>query len=686
MSREVSISRLRNIGIMAHIDAGKTTTTERILYYTGYLHRIGEVDDGTAFMDYMEQEKERGITIMSAATMCIWKDYQINIIDTPGHVDFTAEVQRSLRVLDGAIALFCGVGGVEPQSETVWHQADMYNVPRISFVNKMDRLGANFENVLGMMRNRLKANPVALQIPIGAEDTFEGIIDLLKMKALYFDPDTQGADFEEAAIPENMIETAIQYREKMLEAASDNDDVLLAKYLDGEEMSIDEIKKGLRKGVLDYKFVPVLCGSSLKNVGVQPLLDAVIDYLPSPEDLKEFTGFDVNDSDKKIIRQAKDDEPFSALAFKVLIDQFVGKMTFIRIYSGTIKVGQTVQNSSVGKSEKLNRIIRLHANKRDEIQTAYSGDIVAIPGLRFTRTGDTLCDIKHPVLYEKIFFSDPVINQSIEARTLADQDKLIQILEKLAEEDPTFQYKNDEESGQIIISGVGELHLEIIVDRLKREFNLPTKAGKPQVAYRESISTKVIQEGLFDKPTGNKNQFGHVIIEFEPAERSKGIIVINKLDEKQIPKQFFPAIEKGIKEALQVGPKGYPVIDVKATIIGATHNTDTSTELAYRIAASIAVKDGLRNANPILLEPVFEVEVVSPEEYVGDVISDLNSRRGRIEGISQRGPLQVIKASAPLSEMFGYVTRLRSISQGRAVYTMNYSHYEPALQQTQTSY
>ncbi|MFA6572355.1 MAG: elongation factor G, partial [Bacteroidota bacterium] len=620
------------------------------------------------------------------ATMCIWKDYQINIIDTPGHVDFTAEVQRSLRVLDGAIALFCGVGGVEPQSETVWHQADMYNVPRISFVNKMDRLGANFENVLGMMRNRLKANPVALQIPIGAEDTFEGIIDLLKMKALYFDPDTQGADFEEAAIPENMIETAIQYREKMLEAASDNDDVLLAKYLDGEEMSIDEIKKGLRKGVLDYKFVPVLCGSSLKNVGVQPLLDAVIDYLPSPEDLKEFTGFDVNDSDKKIIRQAKDDEPFSALAFKVLIDQFVGKMTFIRIYSGTIKVGQTVQNSSVGKSEKLNRIIRLHANKRDEIQTAYSGDIVAIPGLRFTRTGDTLCDIKHPVLYEKIFFSDPVINQSIEARTLADQDKLIQILEKLAEEDPTFQYKNDEESGQIIISGVGELHLEIIVDRLKREFNLPTKAGKPQVAYRESISTKVIQEGLFDKPTGNKNQFGHVIIEFEPAERSKGIIVINKLDEKQIPKQFFPAIEKGIKEALQVGPKGYPVIDVKATIIGATHNTDTSTELAYRIAASIAVKDGLRNANPILLEPVFEVEVVSPEENVGDVISDLNSRRGRIEGISQSGPLQVIKASAPLSEMFGYVTRLRSISQGRAVYTMNYSHYEPALQQTQTSY
>jgi len=618
--------------------------------------------------------------------MCIWKDYQINIIDTPGHVDFTAEVQRSLRVLDGAIALFCGVGGVEPQSETVWHQADMYNVPRISFVNKMDRLGANFENVLGMMRNRLKANPVALQIPIGAEDTFEGIIDLLKMKALYFDPDTQGADFEEAAIPENMIETAIQYREKMLEAASDNDDVLLAKYLDGEEMSIDEIKKGLRKGVLDYKFVPVLCGSSLKNVGVQPLLDAVIDYLPSPEDLKEFTGFDVNDSDKKIIRQAKDDEPFSALAFKVLIDQFVGKMTFIRIYSGTIKVGQTVQNSSVGKSEKLNRIIRLHANKRDEIQTAYSGDIVAIPGLRFTRTGDTLCDIKHPVLYEKIFFSDPVINQSIEARTLADQDKLIQILEKLAEEDPTFQYKNDEESGQIIISGVGELHLEIIVDRLKREFNLPTKAGKPQVAYRESISTKVIQEGLFDKPTGNKNQFGHVIIEFEPAERSKGIIVINKLDEKQIPKQFFPAIEKGIKEALQVGPKGYPVIDVKATIIGATHNTDTSTELAYRIAASIAVKDGLRNANPILLEPVFEVEVVSPEENVGDVISDLNSRRGRIEGISQSGPLQVIKASAPLSEMFGYVTRLRSISQGRAVYTMNYSHYEPALQQTQTSY
>jgi len=637
MPKVKEISKLRNIGIMAHIDAGKTTTTERILYYTGYLHRIGEVDDGNAFMDYMEQEKERGITITAAATTCFWKDYQINIIDTPGHVDFTAEVQRSLRVLDGAIALFCGVGGVEPQSETVWHQAEMYNVPRIAFVNKMDRLGANFENVLEMMVSRLKTNPVAIQIPIGSEENFEGVIDLIRMKAIHFDVETQGLNYEESAIPDEYRVIAENFRAKMLESVAETDDELLGKYLDGVSLTEEEIKKGLRKGTLELRFVPVLCGSSLKNIGVQPLLDAVIDYMPSPDNIKSYQGFDVKDHEKTISRKPFEDEPFSGLAFKILTDQFVGKLTFVRIYSGAVKIGNSVLNSFVGKQEKISKILILHANKRDEVQEATAGEIVAIPGLRFTKTGDTLCDIKHPIAYEPIHFSEPVINQAIEVKTLADQEKLLQALEKLVDEDPTFKFKSDEESGQIIISGVGELHLEILVDRLLREFNIPAKVGKPQVAYRETIAGAIRQEAVFDKPIGGKAQYGNIVLEMQQAQRSKGIVINNIIKDDIIPKKFHNAIKKGIAEALQVGMNGYPVIDIEINVVGGSYNQESSTELAYQIAASIAVKDGLRNSGTIMLEPLFEVEVVSPEEYVGDIISDLNARRGRVEGINQRG-------------------------------------------------
>ncbi len=678
MPRSVPISNLRNIGIMAHIDAGKTTTTERMLFYSGYLHKLGEVDSGTAFMDYMEQERERGITITSAATPCTWKGHQINIIDTPGHVDFTAEVQRSLRVLDGAIALFCGVGGVEPQSETVWHQADMYNVPRIAFVNKMDRLGANFENALESMRKRLGANPVAVMIPIGAEDTFKGIIDLIKMKALYFDPESFGFEFEEGNIPDDMLETAESYRSKMVESAAECDDVLLEKYLEEGDLSEEEIVKGLRSGVISLKLNPVFCGSSLKNIGVQPLLDAVIDYLPSPLEIKYMPGFDVEDLEKKLTRNPDDNEPFSGLAFKVLTDPFVGRVTFVRIYSGSLKVGGSVQNSSAGKKEKILKILKMFSNKREEIKEAFAGDIVAVPNLRFTLTGDTLCDQKHPVIYDKIRFAEPVINQAIEAKTLADQAKLEETLEKLVEEDPTFKYNLDEESGQTIISGVGELHLEIITDRLKREFKLPVKVGKPQVAYRETLGERVKQNGVFEKQAAGKPQYGEVTVDISPAGRGQGITIQRTIDDSLLPKVLISAIEKGVRDALQIGPLGYPMIDVDVNIINVDYDTEKTTELGSQIAATIAIKDACRKASPVLLEPFFEVEVVSPEEYVGDVIADLNARRGRIEGIDQRGPMQVVKSTAPLSEMFGYVTKLRSVSQGRASYTMVFSHYEPA--------
>ncbi|MBM2816644.1 MAG: fusA [Ignavibacteria bacterium] len=684
MSRSVEISKLRNIGIMAHIDAGKTTTTERFLFYSGYLHKIGEVDDGTAFMDYMIQEKERGITITSAATTTTWKDetgtsYRINIIDTPGHVDFTAEVQRSLRVLDGAIALFCGVGGVEPQSETVWHQADMYSVPRIAFVNKMDRTGADFARVLKMMKSKFGANPVAVQIPIGAEDTFIGCIDLIKMKAIYFDFENQGINIIEEEIPDDWKQKANEYREKLIESAAELDDMLLEKYLNGKTPEASEIKAALRKGTLELKAVPVLCGSSLRNIGVQPLINAVIEYLPSPLEVKYFDGFDPDNHEKIIKRKPADSEPFSALAFKILSDPYVGKLTFLRVYSGTAKAGETMLNPSSGKRERLIKIMTMHANRRDEVEDTFTGDIIAVPQLRFTRTGDTLCDQKHPVLYEKIQFLEPVINQAIEAKTLADQDRMLEILEKITDEDPTFKFKNDEESGQIIISGVGELHLEIIVDRLNREFNLPAKVGKPQVAYRETISGSVRKSGIFDKPTGGKNQFGEVEIELEQSERGEGIKILNKADTAKLPKTFLPAIEQGIFDALQVGIQGYQMVDVRATILKINSDNETSTDLSMKIAASIAVKDACRAANAVLLEPYFEIEVVSPEDYVGDIIADLNSRHGRIEGIEQRQPLQIVKALAPLSEMFGYVTKLRSLSQGRAVYTMTFSRYDTAL-------
>ncbi|MFP4368330.1 MAG: elongation factor G [Candidatus Kapaibacterium sp.] len=678
MPKTKSKSRIRNIGIMAHIDAGKTTTTERILFYSGYLHKIGEVDSGTAFMDFMEQEKERGITIMSAATTALWHDYNVNIIDTPGHVDFTAEVQRSLRVLDGAIALFCGVGGVEPQSETVWHQADEYKVPRITFVNKMDRTGADFQRAVDMIRDRLHANPVPVQIPIGAEDRFEGIIDLMNMKALYFDLHSQGFNFEEAEIPAQLLEIASEYRKEMIEFIAEHDDDLLAKYLNGEDIEADELKSVLRRLVLDLEAVPVFCGSSLKNVGVQPLMDAVIDYLPSPEEVKYIDGFDLNNPEKRLHRDPSDDEPFSALAFKIVTDPFVGRVTYVRVYSGTVKVGQSVLNTSEGKQEKILKLLKVYANKREEIKEAYAGDIIAIPGLRLTKTGDTLSDSKHPILYEKIKFADPVINQAIEAKTLADQDKLIKVLEKIAEEDPTFRFKIDEDSGQMIISGVGELHLEIIVDRLKREFNLPVKVGRPQVAYRETVSQTVMQEGEFDKPAAGKTQYGHVILEVSPSDKNQGNIVENEISKGQLQEVHHQALERGARDAMQVGPQGYPMINVKVRLLEAKYVEESSTELGYRVASSIAVKDACRKAMPVLLEPVVEVEVVSPEDYVGDVIADLNSRRGRIDGISTKGPMQVIKGKAPLSEMFGYVTKLRSVSQGRASYTMAFSHYEPA--------
>lgn len=679
MTRQVEISKFRNIGIMAHIDAGKTTTTERILFYSGYLHKMGAVDDGTAFMDYMDQEKERGITIMSAATTCMWKDYQINLIDTPGHVDFTAEVQRSLRVLDGAIALFCGVGGVEPQSETVWHQADQYHVPRIAFVNKMDRIGADFERVLGMMRTRLNAKPVAVEFPMGAEDRFEGVVDLIRMKSLRFDIETLGLEYTESEIPAAFVEKAQEYRNIMLENLADIDDSIFEKFLAGDDISESEIKAALRKGTVENKFVPVLCGSSLRNIGVQPLMNAVIDYLPSPLEIKYFPGFDVKDSEKLIERQPSDTEPFSGLAFKLITDPFIGKLTFVRIYSGSLKVGQSIQNSTADKKEKILKIMKIYANKRDEIQEAFAGDIVTIPGLKFTRTGDTLCDTNNPLLYEKINFLEPVINQAIEAKTIADQDKLNEALQKLSDEDPTFRFSADSESGQTIISGVGELHLEIIVDRLNREFKVPARVGKPQVSYRESVSSSVIEESIFERQLANKNQYGHIKIEVMPSERNEGLIVENLVKKSKIPENFVTALEQGVREALNIGPNGYPMIDVKVRILETNYIQDTTTEIGCKIAASTAVKDACRKAEPIMLEPIFRVDITSPEEYVGDIIADINSRRGRVEGIESVLTMQVIKAMAPLSELFGYVTQLRSKSQGRAVYTMTFSHYEPAV-------
>ena len=679
MPRQYPLDRTRNIGISAHIDAGKTTTTERILFYTGVLHRIGEVHDGAATMDWMEQEKERGITITSAATTCFWDNHRINIIDTPGHVDFTAEVERSLRVLDGAIALFCSVGGVEPQSETVWRQMDKYGVPRIAFVNKMDRVGADFLGCVDMIKARLGANAVPIQLPVGEGDLFAGIIDLVTMKArMYNDAGLGSKNWEDLDIPHDMQAKAQEWRTKMLEAVSDEDDTLLEKYLEGKEITPKEIMVVLRRAALKASIIPVLCGSSFKNKGVQSLLDAVVDYLPSPLDLSEskVQGHHVNTNDH-IFRLVSDKEKFSALAFKIMTDPFVGKLTYFRVYSGTLKAGSYVYNPVSEKKERISRILRMHANTREDVDEAYAGDICAAVGLKFTRTGDTLCDEHDPIVLEKMTFPEPVIHVAIEPKTKADQEKMGEALAKLSEEDPTFRVATNEETGQTIISGMGELHLEIIVDRMKREFRVEANIGKPQVAYKETIRKKVQAEGKFVRQSGGRGQFGHVWLEIEPNEKGKGFEFENAIVGGVVPKEYIRPVEQGIVEAMKNGVlAGYPMEDIKVKLFDGSYHDVDSSEMAFKIAGSMGFKEGARKANPVILEPVMAVEVVTPEEYMGDVMGDLNSRRGKIEGMTPRKDAQVIRAMVPLSEMFGYSTTLRSMSQGRAIYSMEISHYD----------
>jgi len=661
---------------MAHIDAGKTTTTERILYYTGVSHRIGEVHEGTATMDWMEQEQERGITITSAATTCNWSDHRINIIDTPGHVDFTIEVERSLRVLDGAVAVFCSVGGVEPQSETVWRQADKYRVPRIAFINKMDRIGADFFRGVSMIKDRLKANPVPIQLPIGSEDKFKGIIDLVEMKAIVWDEESLGAKFHVEEIPAEMSELAQEYREKMIEEIASHDDELMEKYLGGEELGIDEIRAAIRKSTIDIQICPVICGSAFKNKGVQPLLDSVVDYLPSPVDIPAIKGID-SDTDAEIERIASDGEPFAALAFKIMTDPFVGQLCFFRVYSGVLNSGSYVYNSTKGKKERIGRLLKMHANKREEIKEVYAGDIAAAVGLKYTTTGDTLCPEDAPVILESIEFPDPVISIAIEPKTKADQDKLGASLAKLASEDPSFRVRTDEETGQTIISGMGELHLEIIVDRLMREFKVEANVGKPQVAYRETISKKVKVEGKFVRQSGGRGQYGHVWLEVEPQEPGAGYEFVDAIKGGVVPREYIPAVDKGIQEAMDTGVlAGYPVVDVKVTLIDGSYHEVDSSEMAFKIAGSMGFKEGCAKATPVLLEPIMSVEVVVPEEYMGEVIGDLNSRRGRIMGMENRAGAQVVSSMVPLAQMFGYATDLRSATQGRATYTMTFHHYE----------
>ncbi|GAB4292809.1 MAG: elongation factor G [Ignavibacteriaceae bacterium] len=676
MQKKVNIDKVRNIGIMAHIDAGKTTTTERILFYTGRTHRLGEVHDGAATMDWMEQEKERGITITSAATTCFWNDHQINIIDTPGHVDFTVEVERSLRVLDGAVALFCAVGGVEPQSETVWRQADKYKVPRIAFINKMDRTGADFYHAVNMMRERLGANAIPINLPIGEGDMFSGVIDLIGMKARMYHEETFGATFDEIPVPQDLKEIAGKYRTEMLEAVSDVDDTLLEKYLDGQEISETEIKTVLRKATIELRIIPVLCGSAFKNKGVQKLLDSIIDFLPSPVDFDSIEAhhIGVNDSVK---RKIDEKEKFTALAFKIMTDPYVGKLTFFRVYAGVLKSGSYIFNSASGKKERISRLLQMHANHREEIEEVRAGDIAAAVGLKFTRTGDTLCDEKDPVVLEKIVFPEPVIQIAIEPKTKADQDKLSDALVRLADEDPTFQVKVDEETGQTLISGMGELHLEILVDRMKREFKVEANVGKPQVAYRESITETVKVEGKFVKQSGGRGKYGHVWIELSPNEPGKGYEFTNAIVGGAVPKEYIPAVSAGIQEAMRNGViAGFPVVDVKAKIFDGSYHEVDSDEISFKVAGSMAFREGAKKAKPVLLEPIMSVEVVTPEEYLGDVMGDLNSRRGKIEGFSARKDAQVIKALVPLAEMFGYATNLRSMTQGRAIYTMQFDHYQ----------
>jgi elongation factor G len=670
------LEKTRNIGIMAHIDAGKTTTTERILYYTGVTYKMGEVDEGTAVMDWMVQEQERGITITSAATTCFWKDHRINIIDTPGHVDFTIEVERSLRVLDGAVALFDSVAGVEPQSETVWRQADKYGVPRISFMNKMDRVGADFFMSVDSMIERLGANPVPLQIPIGAENEFRGIIDLVSMKAIYFDDETIGTKYAEGDIPDKFVPIAREYREKMLETLADIDENIMEKFLKGEEILEGEIKAALRAGTIQRKLTPVLCGSAFRNKGIQLLLDTIINYLPSPLEIPPVTGILPSDG-SKTIRHPDDSEPFSAIAFKVMTDPFVGQLTFIRVYSGVLKAGSYVYNSTKDTKERVGRLLQMHSNKREEIKEVSAGDIAAVVGLRNTLTGDTLCEEKNPIILGSMEFPEPVMSVAIEPKTKADQEKLSQTLYKLAQEDPSFKVSFNEETGQTIISGMGELHLEIIVDRLLREFKVSANVGKPQVAYKETIRAASKAEGKFIKQTGGRGQYGHVFVELEPLGLGKGFEFANAIVGGAIPREYISAVEKGIREAADRGIlAGYPVVDIKIKLYDGSYHEVDSSEMAFKIAGSIGFREAAKKAKPVLLEPIMSVEIVTPEEFLGDVIGEINSRRGKVQNIERRGNAQVIKTQAPLSEMFGYATDLRSMTQGRATYTMQFSHYE----------
>jgi elongation factor G len=664
---------------MAHIDAGKTTTTERILFYTGITHRIGEVHEGTATMDWMEQEQERGITITSAATTCFWRDIRINIIDTPGHVDFTAEVERSLRVLDGACAVFDAVHGVEPQSETVWRQADKYGVPRICFINKMDKMGADFEHAVDTIRKRLNARPVAIQIPIGQEAAFKGVIDLVGMKAIYWRDETMGAKYEVEEIPAELKKKAEAFHAQLVESVAENDDEMLHKFLEGETITADELRKSLRKSVIGLKLFPVLCGTAFKNKGVQTLLDAVVDYLPSPLDIPPTEGVDPDHPEKKLERKPADSEPFSGLAFKIMADSFVGQLVFVRVYSGHLKTGDGVLNTTRGKSERIGRLLKMHANKREEISEIYAGDICACVGLKNVTTGDTICSEKGPILLETIEFAAPVISVAVEPKTKSDQEKMGVALSRLAQEDPTFKVNTDPDSGQTIISGMGELHLEIIVDRMMREYKVEANVGKPQVAYRETIRKHAEAEGKYIRQTGGSGHYGHVKLRIDPNEMGKGFEFINEIKSGSVPREFFKPIEQGVKQAMEGGVlAGYELVDIKVTLYDGSYHEVDSDEMAFKIAASMGFKEAARKASPVLLEPIMSVEVVVPEEYMGTIIGDLNSRRGRIEGVEHRAGSQVIKSLVPLAEMFGYATNMRSNTQGRATFSMHFAHYDEA--------
>ena len=681
LARQASLDRTRNIGIMAHIDAGKTTTTERILFYTGVSHRMGEVHDGAATMDWMEQERERGITITAAATTCFWQDHRINIIDTPGHVDFTIEVERSLRVLDGAVAVFDSVQGVEPQSETVWRQADKYRVPRLAFMNKMDRIGADFYGSVQSLVDRLGANPVPIQLPIGREAEFRGSVDLVTMKAYLYDDESLGAKYRIEEVPAELTDLAKEYREKMLESVAEHDEQVLERYLNGHSLTPEEIRRAIRAGTISMKVTPVLCGSAFKNKGVQQILDAVVDYLPSPLDIPPVVGVEPS-SGKEVKRQANDDEPFAALAFKIMTDPFAGQLTYFRVYSGTLKTGVPVYNITKGTKERVGRLLKMHANKREDIDAVYAGDIAAAVGLKGASTGDTLCDPKHPVLLEVMKFPEPVIAMAIEPKTKQDQEKLGFSLQKLAQEDPSFRVRTDEETGQTIISGMGELHLEIIVDRLLREFKVEANVGKPEVAFRETIRRSAEAEAKYIKQTGGRGQYGHVVLTVAPSERGAGFEFVNEIVGGAIPREYIPAVEKGIKERMETGVlAGYPVRDVRVTLTDGSYHEVDSNEMAFKIAGSMAFQDGCRKADPVLLEPIMKVEVLVPQEYMGDVIGNLNGRRGKIQGIKVRAGSQAVDAAVPLSEMFGYATDLRSRTQGRATYSMEFDRYEPVPKQ-----